>query len=520
MLEKNVGMICGYNNGGTIQNCSSSGNIEGTRAVGGICGIMSGTAKIVGCNNSGNITGGTDAGGICGYVVGGSANISNCYNNGAIAGYNIGGIVGDTNSNVSVCYNEGNVTSENGVAGGVCGSLRKAIMKNCYNKGEVCSKADRNVGGVCGAIGEGSELNCCYNVGGVKKGEGGKGRIGGVCGQNNAKYDKPGDANANITNCYCLENTGAVDIVVGDPVKTSGSLSEDEMTGIGTNRANNKMEGFENENDSNGKPVWFFTADEEEGETITKTYPKLVALEWPKDPMKISSYEDLVKFSELVKINPTLCAELQKDIKINEDFDNWTVNDEGDLINKNTKNSINPANKWTPMRPLPDEPKAYKGTFDGNGKKIQGLYINVSDGTKGEVGLFGHVGKTAVIKNLTIDGYINSETTSTSTSNPVQGLGSVCGLNSGKIINCKNKCIVKGSGSNCCIGGVCGINVAGEIIGCQNEGMVLGNGGVCGWNEGGIIDRSFNNGKIKVETKLLLLVGYVVMKVWARNIVL
>ena len=494
---ENVGMICGYNNGGTIQNCSSSGNIEGTRAVGGICGIMSGTAKIVGCNNSGNITGGTDAGGICGYVVGGSANISNCYNNGAIAGYNIGGIVGDTNSNVSVCYNEGNVTSENGVAGGVCGSLRKAIMKNCYNKGEVCSKADRNVGGVCGAIGEGSELNCCYNVGGVKKGEGGKGRIGGVCGQNNAKYDKPGDANANITNCYCLENTGAVDIVVGDPVKTSGSLSEDEMTGIGTNRANNKMEGFENENDSNGKPVWFFTADEEEGETITKTYPKLVALEWPKDPMKISSYEDLVKFSELVKINPTLCAELQKDIKINEDFDNWTVNDEGDLINKNTKNSINPANKWTPMRPLPDEPKAYKGTFDGNGKKIQGLYINVSDGTKGEVGLFGHVGKTAVIKNLTIDGYINSETTSTSTSNPVQGLGSVCGLNSGKIINCKNKCIVKGSGSNCCIGGVCGINVAGEIIGCQNEGMVLGNGGVCGWNEGGIIDRSFNNGKIK-----------------------
>ena len=488
---ENVGMICGYNNGGTIQNCSSSGDIKGTKAVGGICGIMSGTAKIVGCNNSGNITGGTDAGGICGDVVGGSANISNCHNTGGIRGNNIGGIVGDTNSNVSVCYSEGNVTSEKGVAGGVCGSLREATMKNCYNKGEVCSGADRNVGGVCGAIGKNSKLNCCYNVGGVKKGIGDQGHIGGVCGQNNA-----GNTSANITNCYCLKKMDAGKIVVGHPMETSGSLSEDEMTGIGTDRASNKMKGFEDEKDSNGKPVWFFTADEEKGETITKTYPKLVALEEQKsDPMKISSYEDLVKFSELVEVNPTLCAELQNDITINEGSDKWTVNNNGVLIDKCKGESIDlhSLNQWTPMRPSPNELEAYKGTFDGKGHAINGLYINESGNKECGVGLFGHVGKTAVIKNLTIDGYINGEISG--------GLGSVCGYNSGTTTNCKNKCIVKGSGESCCIGGVCGANM-GEIIGCQNEGMVLGNGkygngGVCGWNLIGVIAQSFNKGKIK-----------------------
>ncbi|MDR0330215.1 MAG: hypothetical protein LBH93_00705, partial [Chitinispirillales bacterium] len=57
------------------------------------------------------------------------------------------------------------------------------------------------------------------------------------------------------------------------------------------------------------------------------------------------------------------------------------------------------GNGWTPIGA---EASAFKGVFDGNGKKISGLYID--DITRSYAGLFGHIGSGAEIKNLGVVG--------------------------------------------------------------------------------------------------------------------
>ena len=68
--KENVGGVCGYNNGGTIENCYNRGTVSGSgNCVGGVCGFSTGT--ITNCYNTG------DVGGVCGYNYGGT--FKNCY---------------------------------------------------------------------------------------------------------------------------------------------------------------------------------------------------------------------------------------------------------------------------------------------------------------------------------------------------------------------------------------------------------------------------------------------------------
>lgn len=67
--KENVGGVCGYNNGGTIENCYNRGTVSGSsNCVGGVCGFSTGT--ITNCYNTG------DVGGVCGAN---SGTITNCY---------------------------------------------------------------------------------------------------------------------------------------------------------------------------------------------------------------------------------------------------------------------------------------------------------------------------------------------------------------------------------------------------------------------------------------------------------
>jgi hypothetical protein len=97
-----TGGIAGYNSGGTIQNCSVSGN-----------------SSVTGTSNY--------TGGIVGYSVKNGSNnaiISNCYNTGSVSGTgdNVGGILGqNADGTVQYCYNTGEVLCGGGSAGGVVG---------------------------------------------------------------------------------------------------------------------------------------------------------------------------------------------------------------------------------------------------------------------------------------------------------------------------------------------------------------------------------------------------------------
>ena len=182
-----VGGICGYNDGGCIENCSNSGtvNVNGGAYtyVGGICGWNDG-GSITTCSNSGIVTGSGDVGGICGNNWG---SITNCSNSGAVGGGSyVGGICGQNWGSITTCSNSGTVTCSGTYVGGICGKNYGSIT-SCSNSGPVIGSGT-NVGGICGE--NYGSITTCSNSGIVT----GSGDVGGICGNNWVS----------ITNCYWL----------------------------------------------------------------------------------------------------------------------------------------------------------------------------------------------------------------------------------------------------------------------------------------------------------------------------
>ena len=137
-----VGGIVGYNDDGSVVDCSCSATINGYVTglgsyviVGGIVGWMSGaTANVVGCTSTGDVT---------------SAN-------------NVGGVVGVANAGSIVCCGStSNVTGEDGamIVGGVVGSNTGCeVMYCCYSGNQI--SGDKYVGGVFGM--NDGKVTACY----------------------------------------------------------------------------------------------------------------------------------------------------------------------------------------------------------------------------------------------------------------------------------------------------------------------------------------------------------------------
>src|SRR5574344_317757 len=92
--DRNVGVVCGLNVGGTITNCTGSGTVSGSESnAGGVCGYKDGTS-VTNCTGSGTVTStGNDAGGVCGYN--NSGTITNCTGSGSVSGSSsVGGVCG------------------------------------------------------------------------------------------------------------------------------------------------------------------------------------------------------------------------------------------------------------------------------------------------------------------------------------------------------------------------------------------------------------------------------------------
>ena len=137
------------------------------------------------------------------------------------------------------------------------------------------------------------------------------------------------------------------------------------------------------------------------------------------------------------------------------------------------------SNPWTPI-------STFKGTFDGNGHVVSGLYI-ASGST---VGFFGAV-NGGTIKNLVVRG-------------SVAGASNVAGvvgnLTAGQVINCGNEATVSGDTN---VGGVVGVvNGASTVSGCYNKGDITATtgyiGGVTGQHwRAGTVQNCYNVGTVK-----------------------
>ena len=419
-------------------------------------------------------------GGVCGYSYG---SISNSYNAGSVTGdtgegdvpsASVGGVCGYSyGGTISNCYNIGSVTGEdtkmNGkgyaFVGGVCGSsYNYSSISNCYNAGSVTGQAKTQayVGGVCG-FSESGMISNCYNAGSVTGEAESLVYLGGVCGINEGE----------ITGCYYLDVDGAPDKGIGnkddDEAKTCpaepGAFAEAVNDGLVRNP----------------ETPWIGEATVVDDQI---NFPILArAPEQGQDGIwLISSTEDLSWFAE--KVNSG-CAELNG--KLMEDI----------AVSEYTLGDTAPAKEdhWTPIGNY-DYP--FKGTFDGNGKTVSGVYIDDAT-SNANLGLFGYLGQDGKIENVgVVDSYVKGTGKETS-------VGGVCGLSSGSIEDSYNAGLVEG-GEYAFIGGVCGYSV-GSILNSYNAGSVKRGegidvetefpkvGGVCGYSAGSILN-SYNAGSV------------------------
>ena len=120
----NTGGVAGFS-WGTIENCSVSGSVSGTKCVGGVVGAQK-AGSITGCSSSATVKGTVDVGGVAGQT-NSSATLTACYATGNVtleidSPKNIsgGGLVGfNGGSSLLACYATGNVTSTGSSTGNV-----------------------------------------------------------------------------------------------------------------------------------------------------------------------------------------------------------------------------------------------------------------------------------------------------------------------------------------------------------------------------------------------------------------
>ena len=161
---------------GTIENCSVSGSVSGTKCVGGVVGAQK-AGSITGCSSSATVKGVIFAGGIAGETNSG-ASLTGCYATGDVTVENdgtnnshAGGVVGyNGGCTLTACYATGSVTGSGSgtiYVGGVTGSNNLGILTACYHaKGDV-SGPTGTTGGVAGrnfkgSMSGGGIITACY----------------------------------------------------------------------------------------------------------------------------------------------------------------------------------------------------------------------------------------------------------------------------------------------------------------------------------------------------------------------
>lgn len=182
-------------------------------------------------------------------------------------------------------------------------------------------------------------------------------------------------------------------------------------------------------------------------------------------PYLISSADDLVEFSELIN-----------DPLTNKMFVNCYY--------KQTADIDMTGNAFTPIG---IQSASFKGNYNGNYCKINGLQLNTS---AAYTGLFGRCGK-ATISNLVVHGTVSS------TKNVVGGIAGEIGYG-GKIENCAFYGDVSGADY---VGGIVGnIENGGTITRCYHMGNVTGNkyvGGIAGEAR---VGKNANSSNIKISS--------------------
>jgi hypothetical protein len=144
-----VGLLVGYNDGGAVINCSSTGNIQAGQYTGGLIGINMNNAKTMFCNAIANVSGTSTTGGLVG--ANSESDIIHCFAAGLVSGTSTTGGITGRQDNGSIILNSFSTCIVSGTSyaiGGLVGRNNYCLVSGCYSCGEV--SGNTAIGGLVG----------------------------------------------------------------------------------------------------------------------------------------------------------------------------------------------------------------------------------------------------------------------------------------------------------------------------------------------------------------------------------
>ena len=464
--EDRQGLVGYLGVGGTIQNLGVKASyIKGGNRVGGLCGQNSGT--VTNCYNTGNVAGTRYVGGVCGENYSGT--VTNCYNSGSVTGTEnyVGGVCGQNDSGtVTNCYNTGSVTGSNYI-GGVCGQIT-GIMANCYNTGSVTGS--NHIGGVCG-LNRGTVTNCYYLTGKANSG------IGSDSGTSEKVEPKEADQFQSGEVAFLLQD-GQVEQVWGQLIGTDlyPVLGEPKVYNNNGTYINMVME---------GDYYLISTADD------LRLFASMVNSGNPDISAKLTADIVLNDIKDWESWETTAPANSWTPIGSNIHQFTGTLDGDGHSISgiyinnseEDRQGLVGYLGVGGTIQNL-----GVKASYIKGGNRVGGL-CGQNSGTVTNCYNTGNVAGTRYVGGVCGENYSGTVTNcynSGSVTGTENYVGGVCGQNdSGTVTNCYNTGSVTGSNY---IGGVCG-QITGIMANCYNTGSVTGSnyiGGVCGLNRGAV----------------------------------
>ena len=241
------------------------------------------------------------------------------------------------------------------------------------------------------------------------------------------------------------------------------------------------------------------------------------------NPYIITKAEELAWFRDQVNSGQySICAKIADNVEV---IDMSTVCHAADKSQNLEEKSWVPIGNRNIIK--------YRGTFDGNGKTITNLYINASQTSQNNMGLFGYTYQST-IKNLTFEN-VNVTNTQSNTGilvgkagygSTLQNIkisktcqikggnytGGIAGELDGNAYNCVNYTTVQGIKS---VGGLFGrySRKGNSITACANYGNVTASsdmvGGLVGYYSSGTIQDCANYGYVKGTYRVAGMAGFV-----------
>jgi len=395
--------LFGYTENATLKNVTiANASITGTDYVGALVGYMSNFYD---------------------YAYGGSFQMNDCaVISSAITGKNrVGGLVGsfsiwsedDTvNYSVKNCSVTNSSVSGNNKTGGLIGAAGatawsyndKVYIKfeSCENNNSTVTGTDSNVGGIVGYglstynSSDGSAVYItvtdCTNSGNVSASSD---YAGGIAGYGSTFTDCTNSGNVSASSDYAGGIAGYGSTFTDCTNSANVSASDGYAGGIagnGTTFTNCTNSGAVSGYKAGGIAAYFFSAAKFEncvntGNISSLTYTSALGFAGgtgtQSDPYQIATAEQLVFLAQTVNSGKSYsgyCIKLTADITLNDTASaNWTST----------------AKQWTPIG---TSSYPFKGTFDGGGHTISGLYIASSSNNQG---LFGYTSGSN-LENVTI----------------------------------------------------------------------------------------------------------------------